>query len=182
MAHRILRKTKIIATIGPASDSVDTIKAMIRAGMNVARLNFSHGTHAEHRKRIETIRPASAALGTPIAILLDTRGAAIRTGRLDGRSATLPHGQTCTLQPHARPGDPTCVAPTSRTPSCPSSNTPATFVRLPVRLRGLDTFGFFPPKRLVKVVFRPHSRNPDSRGRPNGVLFVRTPFLGSYGA
>jgi pyruvate kinase len=105
MAHRILRKTKIIATIGPASDSVDTIKAMIRAGMNVARLNFSHGTHAEHRKRIETIRQASADLGTHIAILLDTRGVEIRTGRLDGGSATLTTGQTFNLYADDRLGD-----------------------------------------------------------------------------
>ena len=69
MARRILRKTKIVATIGPASDSGETIKAMIRAGMNVARLNFSHGTHAEHRKRIETIREASRELDANLADL-----------------------------------------------------------------------------------------------------------------
>ena len=54
-----LRKTKVIATIGPACDSVETIGAMIHAGMNVARLNFSHGTHENHRKRLEWIREAS---------------------------------------------------------------------------------------------------------------------------
>ena len=60
--HRVLRKTKVIATIGPACDSPETIKAMIRAGMNVARLNFSHGTHEEHRKRLGVIRQASDEL------------------------------------------------------------------------------------------------------------------------
>lgn len=110
MGHRILRKTKIVATIGPASDSVETIKAMIRAGMNVARLNFSHGTHEEHRKRIETIRQASDELGTHLAILLDTRGVEIRTGRLESGSAVLTTGETFNLYSDDRLGDSAGVA------------------------------------------------------------------------
>ena len=105
MSHRILRKTKIVATIGPASDSVDTIKAMIRAGMNVARLNFSHGTHVEHRKRIEAIRQASQELDANLAILLDTRGVEIRTGRVEGGSITLTTGQMFNLYTDGRPAD-----------------------------------------------------------------------------
>ena len=58
MKRQRIRKTKLVATIGPACDSPEAIKAMIRAGMNVARLNFSHGTHEEHRKRLERIREA----------------------------------------------------------------------------------------------------------------------------
>lgn len=110
MGHRILRKTKIVATIGPASDSIETIKAMIRAGMNVARLNFSHGTHAEHRKRIEIIREASDALGAHLAILLDTRGIEIRTGRVPGGSRTLTTGGTFNLYTDGRLPDPDGVA------------------------------------------------------------------------
>lgn len=105
MGHRILRKTKIIATIGPASDSVDTIKAMIRAGMNVARLNFSHGSHEEHRKRIETIRQASDELGENLAILLDTRGVEIRTGRVKGGSKMLTTGESIALYCDGRESD-----------------------------------------------------------------------------
>lgn len=105
MAHRILRKTKIVATIGPASDSIDTIKAMIRAGMNVARLNFSHGTHVEHRKRIETIRQAASELDISLGILLDTRGVEIRTGRVEGGSITLTTGQTFSLYTDDRAAD-----------------------------------------------------------------------------
>ncbi len=60
------RKTKLIATIGPACDSIETLKAMIRAGLDVARLNFSHGSHEEHRKRLEAIRQASAETGANV--------------------------------------------------------------------------------------------------------------------
>ena len=95
--NRVLRKTKVIATIGPACDSLETIKAMIRAGMNVARLNFSHGTHEEHRKHLETIRQASRELDANIAIMLDTKGMEIRTGRLHGGAATLTTGHPFTL-------------------------------------------------------------------------------------
>ena len=98
------RKTKLIATIGPACDSPETIKAMIRAGMNVARLNFSHGTHEEHRKRLEMIRQASADLSANIAIMLDTKGVKIRTGRLEGGFAHLTTGQHFSLYRDERPG------------------------------------------------------------------------------
>ena len=80
------RKTKVIATIGPACDSLETIRAMIHAGMNVARLNFSHGTHEEHRKRIQVIRQVCEEESANIAIMLDTKGVEIRTGRVAVRS------------------------------------------------------------------------------------------------
>jgi pyruvate kinase len=89
---RILRKTKVVATIGPACDSLDTLKAMIRAGMNVARLNFSHGTHDEHRKRLEMVRQAADESSANIGIMLDTRGVEVRTGRLAGGVADLTTG------------------------------------------------------------------------------------------
>jgi len=99
------RKTKLIATIGPACDSPETLKAMIRAGMNVARLNFSHGTHEEHRKRLEMIREASTELSANVAIMLDTKGVKIRTGRLDGGSVHLTAGQSFTLHREECVGD-----------------------------------------------------------------------------
>lgn len=111
---RVLRKTKLIATIGPACDSFETIKAMIRAGMNVARLNFSHGTHAEHRKRLETIRQAAAELDANVAIMLDTKGVEIRTGRLRGGSVELETGQRFTLYTDDRLGDATGVSVSHR--------------------------------------------------------------------
>ena len=99
------RKTKLIATIGPACDSIETLKAMIRAGLDVARLNFSHGSHEEHRKRLEAIRQASAETGANIAIMLDTKGVEIRTGRVQGGSVTLTTGQRFDLYMEDRAGD-----------------------------------------------------------------------------
>ncbi|PHK50935.1 pyruvate kinase [Staphylococcus edaphicus] len=74
-----MRKTKIVCTIGPASESEAMLEKLIKAGMNVARLNFSHGDHAEHKARIDTIRKVSKRLGKTVAILLDTKGPEIRT-------------------------------------------------------------------------------------------------------
>lgn len=74
-----MRKTKIVCTIGPASESEEMLEKLIKAGMNVARLNFSHGDHAEHKARIDRIREVSQRLGKTVAILLDTKGPEIRT-------------------------------------------------------------------------------------------------------
>jgi len=103
--RRVLRKTKLIATIGPASDSLETLKAMMRAGMNVARLNFSHGSHEEHRKRLECIRQAAGELSVNVGIMLDTKGVEIRAGRLEGGSAMLTAGEAFTLYQEDRLGD-----------------------------------------------------------------------------
>ncbi len=105
MRMRPFRKTKLIATIGPACDGLDTIKAMMHAGMNVARLNFSHDTHVEHRKRLELIRQAATELGANVSIMLDTKGVKIRTGRLEGGVARLVTGEPFTLYTDGRLGD-----------------------------------------------------------------------------
>ncbi len=102
---RVLRKTKVIATIGPACDSVETIGAMIHAGMNVARLNFSHGTHENHRKRLEWIREACQQHDANVAVMLDTKGVEIRTGRLENGSAKLKTGDSFVLFMDERLGD-----------------------------------------------------------------------------
>src|SRR5690625_5120195 len=82
-----MRKTKIVCTIGPASESPEMLEKLINAGMNVARLNFSHGDFEEHGTRIKNIRAAANAAGKSIAILLDTKGPEIRTGNFkDGRA------------------------------------------------------------------------------------------------
>jgi len=79
----MVKRTKIVCTIGPASDSVDILVKMMQAGMNVARLNFSHGTREEHARRIDLIREAAARAGKNIALLLDTKGPEVRLGVLE---------------------------------------------------------------------------------------------------
>lgn len=87
-----MRKTKIVCTIGPASESVEKLVELINAGMNVARLNFSHGSHEEHAARITSIREASKKTGRTVAILLDTKGPEIRTLDFEGGQAELTTG------------------------------------------------------------------------------------------
>jgi pyruvate kinase len=92
-----MRSTKIVCTIGPASASEETLEALIRAGMNVARLNFSHGDHASHKALIQDIRTIAARLGEPVAILQDLCGPKIRLGMLPEQGIRLNQGELVTL-------------------------------------------------------------------------------------
>lgn len=89
-----MKKTKIVCTIGPASESVETLVQLIEAGMNVCRLNFSHGDHDEHLARIKNIREASKITGKMVAILLDTKGPEIRTHNMKDGIVSLVSGET----------------------------------------------------------------------------------------
>ncbi len=88
-----MRKTKIVCTIGPASESSETLEKLIEAGMNVARLNFSHGSHEEHAGRIHLIREVAQKLNKPVGILLDTKGPEIRTHNMKNGELHLTAGQ-----------------------------------------------------------------------------------------
>ena len=100
-----LRKTKIIATIGPACNSPEKLREMIAAGMDVARLNLSHGEYDDHRKLLNLIRDIADEMGKPIAIMIDTRGIEIRTGKLENASVELVSGDTFTLYTDVRKGN-----------------------------------------------------------------------------
>lgn len=100
-----MRRTKIVCTIGPASEQPETLKKLVQAGMNVARLNFSHGTHEEHLRRIERIRQVEKELGQTIAILLDTKGPEIRTGILREEQVELKTGEEIILTTEEVEGD-----------------------------------------------------------------------------
>lgn len=100
-----MRKTKIVCTIGPACDSEEMLRAMMLAGMNVARLNFSHGTHAEHQVRIDRIKKLRTELGLPIAIMLDTKGPEYRIGTFENGKIELHSGDTFTFTTEAVAGN-----------------------------------------------------------------------------
>ena len=100
-----MRKTKIICTIGPSSDSEETLIKMCQAGMNVARLNFSHGTHPEHEKKIELIKRVREKLNLPIAIMLDTKGPEYRIRTFADGKVTVEEGQTFTFTTEDIVGD-----------------------------------------------------------------------------
>ncbi len=92
-----MRKTKIVCTIGPASESEEKLRELMKAGMNVARFNFSHGTHEEHKAKFGRVIKVSGELGLCVATLLDTKGPEIRLRDFEGGSAQLSAGQTFIL-------------------------------------------------------------------------------------
>jgi pyruvate kinase len=100
-----MRRTKIVCTLGPASSDAAILAAMLRAGMNVARFNFSHGTREEHWARMEALREASAVTGIPVAVLLDTEGPELRLGRLFEEPLRLEPGREVVLVPEGEPLD-----------------------------------------------------------------------------
>ncbi|MDY3225080.1 MAG: pyruvate kinase [Candidatus Faecousia sp.] len=100
-----MRKTKIICTIGPSSENEETLTLMCLAGMNVARLNFSHGTHEEHEKKIELIKKVRQKLGLPIAIMLDTKGPEYRIRTFASGKVTIADGAEFTFTTDEVEGD-----------------------------------------------------------------------------
>ena len=105
-----MRKTKIICTIGPASESEEMIRELCKAGMNVARLNFSHGSHEEHKKRVETIKRVRTELDLPIAIMLDTKGPEYRIGVFEDHKVELKDGDKFIFTTEEVVGDNTRVS------------------------------------------------------------------------
>jgi pyruvate kinase len=104
-APQRVRRAKIVCTIGPACDSEEMIRDLMRTGMDVARLNFSHGTHLEHARRIERLRKVAHELKRTICILQDLQGPKIRTGRLrDGKPVLLKVGTVLTITPRKLAG------------------------------------------------------------------------------
>jgi pyruvate kinase len=99
------RHVKIVATIGPATSSRDNLKKLIAAGMNVARLNFSHGTHEDHQAVIKHIRSLSSELQAPVAILQDLQGPKIRVGKMKNGAMELKEGSTVTISTTATLGE-----------------------------------------------------------------------------
>lgn len=105
-----MRKTKIICTLGPASETEEIFTAMCHAGLNVARLNFSHGTYEEHQKKIDMVKKVREELNLPIALMLDTKGPEYRIKTFKNKSVTLNDGDTFTFTTRNIEGDETIVS------------------------------------------------------------------------
>ncbi len=105
-----MRKTKIICTLGPGCENAQTLKDMCLAGMNVARINFSHGDHSQHKKMIDLIKDVREELGLPIAIMLDTKGPEYRIKTFKNGSITLNDGDTFTFTTDDIEGDESAVS------------------------------------------------------------------------
>ena len=105
-----MRKTKIICTIGPASMNEQVLEEMAKAGMNVARMNFSHGDHAEQKRKIDLVKKVRENLGLPIAIILDTKGPEYRIGTFKGGKTFIKEGGTFAFSTEDIEGDDTCVS------------------------------------------------------------------------
>src|SRR5271169_5826805 len=94
---RLFGKTKIVCTLGPASSTVERLSSMVHAGMDVARMNFSHGTHDEHLQTLKNLRQAAAASGEPISVIQDLQGPKIRIGELQTPSIELQANAVVTI-------------------------------------------------------------------------------------
>ncbi|WP_079201727.1 pyruvate kinase [Pseudomonas sp. CC6-YY-74] len=99
------KKVKILATLGPAIKTIDEIRQLVEAGVNLFRLNFSHGEHADHAQRYDWVREVEQQLNTPIGILMDLQGPKLRVGRFKEGKVNLQRGQTLRLDLDSTPGD-----------------------------------------------------------------------------
>src|SRR5690625_46871 len=93
----IMEKTKLVGTMGPASESKEVLREVIKAGLNVARMNFSHGDHAEHLRRLTNVKELNEELGTNVAIMLDTKGPEMRTNEFENDSVVIEAGSEVEL-------------------------------------------------------------------------------------
>lgn len=107
---KILRKTKIVCTIGPSTSSADAMKDLVKAGMDVARINFSHGTHKEHAYYIKTLRKVAKKLNSPLAIMQDLPGPKNRTGKLKDGEVLLKNNAYVVLTTKEILGDENCIS------------------------------------------------------------------------
>lgn len=107
-----MRRAKIVATLGPAVDSQEQIRALVNAGMDVARINRSHGSYEEHARQIEWVRQAAEATGRPVGVLVDLQGPKIRTGRFESGPVLLTKGDRFTITTRDVPGDRNSVSTT----------------------------------------------------------------------
>jgi hypothetical protein len=198
MSHLPIKKTKILATIGPASNSYEMIKSLAFAGANVFRLNFSHGSHEVHKEVLETIRKVNQEMNCHLGILQDLQGPKIRVGEVENTRLPVPVSSVTAAMRFAELGVASHVATPVPRPDIPPTGRPVQFVSTPlvgVPRRGVTRVGLvaktadpdpvssviaalrFPDVGLVRKVETPvPSPVTPPIGRP--VQFVRVPLVG----
>src|SRR5574337_1281075 len=108
-------RAKIVCTLGPATDDAEVLAALLNAGMDVARLNFSHGSHPEHARRLRMLREVATEYGKAVAVMQDLQGPKLRTGPLEaGRRVELLDGHPVTITTRPVPGNGCCISTTFR--------------------------------------------------------------------
>ena len=163
-----MKKTKIVCTIGPASGSLETVKQLLLAGMDVARLNFSHGSHEEHAVRLATLRDAAAELDKTLAIMLDTKGPEIRIGFLKGGKVILRDGARVTLTTEEIEGDENRISVTYKgLPRAVQSGSSILLSDGNIGLRVVDVVG---EDILCEVLFRGELADQKGVNLPGGHL------------
>ncbi|MCC6443765.1 MAG: pyruvate kinase [Armatimonadetes bacterium] len=144
------RRTKIVATIGPATDSPGKLKALVEAGMDVARLNFSHGTHEDHDRRVRSLRAIADSVGRPLALLQDLQGPKIRVGEIRNGPVHLKRGQEFTLTSKAVPG--TAQAASVEVPALFEALWPGAVIYLDDGLLEMKALKVGPEEAVCRVV------------------------------
>lgn len=144
-----LRHTKIVCTIGPASEKVEILRDMLEAGMNISRHNFSHGTYEEHRRRIDNIRRAAADTGKNVGIMVDLKGPKIRIGKLDPEPVVLKAGDKLVLTTEKVPGNQHRI--TVDYPQLPMEVQPGDTILLADGVLGLEVLEVGPTQVLCLV-------------------------------
>ena len=167
-----MRKTKIVCTIGPASSSEEVFAEMCKAGLNVARLNFSHGTHEEHQQKFDMIHKVRKALGLPIAIMLDTKGPEYRICTFKNKKILLQDGDAFTFTTRQVEGDETIVGVSYAGLANDLSVGDTVLVN-----NGLVIFMSFPHKVLEQVYLSEQDKDDLLFGIRNGIDFVAASFV-----
>jgi pyruvate kinase len=148
------KKTKIICTLGPVTDDKEVLKKLVLEGMNIARLNFSHGTYEEHERRIQLIREVSKELKTPIGILLDTKGPEIRVGHFENHGVNFEAGDEVTIVPEEILG--TREKFTLRCPEVFSDVKKGDYILMDDGKMRVDIVDVIPGEQIKGVVANPH--------------------------
>ena len=164
------RRTKIVATIGPASRSRENLRRAISAGMNVARLNFSHGTHEDHLQVIKDLRELSAEMHAPLTILQDLQGPKIRVGRFETGSIELVEGERVTLTTEKVTGKAGLIP--SDFPDLPKASKPGGRIMLDDGLMELRIDSVEGPRVEATVIFGGTLKDRKGMNIPGGELAV----------